>query len=70
MMVVGVGLGKSRLIEEFLIRLRETPHTWVEWASSQLLQNTPLHSISEWGKLAATGRYRSEGERAGFGAAG
>ena len=31
------GLGKSRLIEEFRARLGETPHTWVEWSSSQLL---------------------------------
>ena len=37
------GLGKSRLIEEFHPRLRDTPHTWVEWSCSQLLQNTPLH---------------------------
>ena len=37
------GLGKSRLIEEFHARLRGTPHTWVEWSCSQLLQNTPLH---------------------------
>ena len=44
------GLGKSRLIEEFRARLAETPHTWVEWASSQLLQNTPLHPIAEWGR--------------------
>jgi predicted ATPase len=44
------GLGKSRLIEEFRVRLAETPHTWVEWASSQLLQNTPLHPIAEWGR--------------------
>ena len=44
------GLGKSRLIEEFRGRLAETPHTWVEWASSQLLQNTPLHPIAEWGR--------------------
>ena len=29
----------------------ETPHTWVEWAASQLLQNTPLHPIAEWGRL-------------------
>jgi AAA ATPase domain/Adenylate and Guanylate cyclase catalytic domain len=51
MMIVGEpGLGKSRLIEEFHIWLRDTPHTWVEWASSQLLQNTPLHPISEWGR--------------------
>jgi predicted ATPase len=44
------GLGKSRLIEEFRARLAETPHTWVEWASSQLLQNTPLHPVTEWGR--------------------
>jgi class 3 adenylate cyclase len=44
------GLGKSRLMEEFHARLRETPHTWVEWSSSQLLQNTPLHPIAEWGR--------------------
>ena len=25
------GIGKSRLIEEFQARLRDTPHTWVEW---------------------------------------
>jgi class 3 adenylate cyclase len=44
------GLGKSRLMEEFHGRLGETPHTWVEWSSSQLLQNTPLHPIVEWGR--------------------
>ena len=44
------GIGKSRLIEEFHLRLREVPHTWVEWSCSQLLQNTPLHPISEWGR--------------------
>jgi class 3 adenylate cyclase/predicted ATPase len=44
------GLGKSRLIEEFHVRLGETPHTWVEWSCSQLLQNTPLHPITEWGR--------------------
>ncbi len=37
------GIGKSRLIEEFRGKLADTPHTWVEWAASQLLQNTPLH---------------------------
>src|ERR1700722_3974751 len=47
-LVVGEpGIGKSRLIEEFRARLGETPHTWVEWSSSQLLQNTPLHPIAE-----------------------
>ncbi len=51
-LVVGEpGIGKSRLIEEFRARLGETPHTWVEWSSSQLLQNTPLHPVAEWGRL-------------------
>jgi class 3 adenylate cyclase len=51
-LVVGEpGLGKSRLIEEFHARLAETPHTWTEWSASQLLQNTPLHPIAEWGRL-------------------
>jgi predicted ATPase len=50
MMVGEPGIGKSRLIEEFHARLRNTPHTWVEWSCSQLLQNTPLHSIAEWGR--------------------
>jgi class 3 adenylate cyclase len=44
------GLGKSRLIEEFYGRLRDTPHTWLEWSCSQLLQNTPLHPIAEMGR--------------------
>jgi class 3 adenylate cyclase len=47
------GLGKSRLIEEFHSRLVETPHTWSVFAASQLLQNTPLHSIAEWGGNAS-----------------
>jgi len=45
------GLGKSRLMDEFHARIGETPHTWAEWASSQLLQNTPLHPIAEWGRI-------------------
>jgi class 3 adenylate cyclase/tetratricopeptide (TPR) repeat protein len=44
------GLGKSRLIEEFHSQILDTPHTWVEWSCSQLLQNTPLHPIAEWGR--------------------
>ncbi len=44
------GIGKSRLIEEFHARLADTPHTWVEWSCSQILQNTPLHPIAEWGR--------------------
>ena len=50
-MIVGEpGLGKSRLMEEFHTRLSDTPHTWIEWNCSQLLQNTPLHPIAEWGR--------------------
>ena len=52
------GIGKSRLIEEFRAKLVETPHTWVEWAASQLLQNTPLHPLAEWGRLALWRRRR------------
>jgi len=44
------GLGKSRLVEEFRAQLAESPHTWLEWIASQLLQNTPLHPIAEWGR--------------------
>jgi class 3 adenylate cyclase/tetratricopeptide (TPR) repeat protein len=44
------GIGKSRLIDEFRNRLAETPHSWVEWTASQLLQNTALHPLTEWGK--------------------
>ena len=44
------GIGKSRLVEEFRLKLGETPHTWAEFSSSQLLQNTPLHPVAEWGR--------------------
>jgi class 3 adenylate cyclase len=49
------GIGKSRLVEEFRAKLANTPHTWVEWAGSQLLQNTPLHPLAEWGRLRFSG---------------
>ena len=57
------GIGKSRLIEEFRARLAETPHTWVEWAASQLLQNTPLHPVAEWGRLRYGGADASDEQR-------
>jgi class 3 adenylate cyclase/predicted ATPase len=44
------GIGKSRLVQEFRATLWETRHTFVELSSSQLLQNTPLHPIAEWGR--------------------
>ena len=52
MLIVGEpGIGKSRLVAELRTRLTETPHTWAEWNASQLLQDTPLHPITEWGRL-------------------
>jgi class 3 adenylate cyclase/predicted ATPase len=45
------GIGKSRLMEEFRAKLVGTSHTWVEWSALQLLQNTPLHPIAEWGRI-------------------
>jgi predicted ATPase len=51
LLIVGEpGLGKSRLVEEFHAKLSETPHTWAEFGCSQLLQNTPLHPIADWGR--------------------
>ena len=57
------GIGKSRLIEEFRGRLAETPHTWVEWAASQLLRNTPLHPLAEWGRLRYGGADAPDGQK-------
>ena len=51
MLIVGEpGIGKSRLVEEFRAQLGDMPHTWIEWSSSQLLQNTPLHPVLGWGR--------------------
>jgi class 3 adenylate cyclase/tetratricopeptide (TPR) repeat protein len=44
------GIGKSRLVQEFRTQLGEAPHSWIEWSSSQLLQNTPLHPVLGWGR--------------------
>jgi class 3 adenylate cyclase/predicted ATPase len=50
-LVVGeAGLGKSRLTDEFQSRLAGVPHTWVEFACSQLLQNTPFHPFVDFAK--------------------
>ena len=57
------GVGKSRLIEEFRTRLAGTPHTWVGWSASQLLQNTPLHPIAESGRQRIGGADASSEQR-------
>jgi class 3 adenylate cyclase/predicted ATPase len=57
------GIGKSRLVEEFRATLGETPHTFVELSSSQLLQNTPLHPIAEWGRQRFGGAETPAGQR-------
>jgi class 3 adenylate cyclase/predicted ATPase len=57
------GIGKSRLIEEFHARLRDTPHTWIEWSCSQLLQNTPLHPIAETARMRFGGSGLSAAQR-------
>ena len=44
------------------MRLGQTPHTFVEWSSSQLLQNTPLHPVAEWGRQRF-GRVETPGEQ-------
>jgi class 3 adenylate cyclase len=51
LLIVGEpGIGKSRLVEEFRVRLGDMPHSWIEWSSSQLLQNTPLHPVLGWAR--------------------
>ena len=45
------GIGKSRVVDELHDWLGDIPHTWVEWRASQILQNTPLHPVAEWGRL-------------------
>jgi predicted ATPase/energy-coupling factor transporter ATP-binding protein EcfA2 len=51
-LVVGEpGIGKSRLVEQFRGHLADRRHSWVEWSSSQLLQNTPLHPLLGWGRV-------------------
>src|SRR6516165_5017069 len=53
------GLGKSRLIEEFHGRLRDTPHTWLDRGSfCSFWQNTPLHPIARMGPTAVRWRGR------------
>ena len=55
LIVAETGMGKSRLLAEFRTKLAETPHTWVNWNASQLLQNVPLHPVAESGRLRFDG---------------
>ena len=48
MLLGEAGLGKSRLTDEFQSRIADVPHTWTEFACSQLLQNTPFHPVVEF----------------------
>ncbi len=51
LLIVGeAGIGKSRLVEEFQSRLADVPHTWTEFACSQLLHNTPFHPLLEFAR--------------------
>ena len=49
------GLGKSRLIEEFHARLRETPHTWVEWS---LLTASAEHATASNRRMGSAALWR------------
>jgi class 3 adenylate cyclase/tetratricopeptide (TPR) repeat protein/energy-coupling factor transporter ATP-binding protein EcfA2 len=57
------GIGKSRLIEEFRGQLADKRHSWVEWSSSQLLQNTPFHPLLGWGRVRFGGSEITEEKR-------
>jgi class 3 adenylate cyclase len=45
-LVVGEpGIGKSRLVEEFRICIKNEPHLWIECAGEQFSANTPFHAV-------------------------
>jgi class 3 adenylate cyclase len=63
-LVVGEpGIGKSRLVEEFRGQLAERTHSWIEWSSSQLLRNTPLHPVIGWARARFGGPEVAPGRR-------
>jgi class 3 adenylate cyclase/tetratricopeptide (TPR) repeat protein len=57
------GIGKSRLVEEMHTRLARIPHTWIECACDQLLQNTPFHPVSEMLRSAFPQRPEDSADR-------
>jgi hypothetical protein len=54
------GIGKPRLIEEFRAKLAQTPHTWVEWAASQLLSE---HAPAPDRRMGQTALWRRRRDR-------
>jgi class 3 adenylate cyclase/tetratricopeptide (TPR) repeat protein len=47
-LVVGEpGIGKSRLVEEFQVRIKDEPHLWVECAGEKFFQSTPFHAVTQ-----------------------
>ena len=41
------GIGKSRLVEEFQVRIKDEPHLWVECAGEKFFQSTPFHAVTQ-----------------------
>jgi len=54
------GIGKSRLIEEFRSRIKDT-HVWMECAGERFSESIPFHSVT---RLLAQGLARIKDERA------
>ncbi|MBT9470178.1 MAG: AAA family ATPase [Pseudomonadota bacterium] len=40
------GIGKTRLVQEFRMRIGDAPHLWVECAGERLNSNTPFHVVA------------------------
>src|SRR5215472_4828389 len=41
------GIGKSRLVEEFQVQIKDEPHLWVECAGEKFYQSTPFHAVTQ-----------------------
>ncbi len=47
LMVGEPGIGKSRLVEEFSARIKDSPHLWIECAGEQFFESTPFHAVTQ-----------------------